>query len=216
MGLFEKASPVGLATSAVGMVINIGRAIKAGKERKQAQEAIDNYQRQELKNPYAGMSEVPSQSFQLSSEAADRELATNASLASRSGRGAAILPQAGDIYNRRNAEIAGNIEKYQYERDKLYGMGQSEVQNLQEERENADISGLANRYAVADQNMGSAWDGIGNAAAYGLEKSGIDGAVQGGWNPFRNLFGRNKIKGSPMSQSDWSYFNNSGQDESGN
>lgn len=179
MGLLDNLNPIGIITSAVSTGLSVYQTIKADKDKKEAKEELENYERQELDNAYKGMSKYPTEAFGMRKDAADVELATMANIASRSGRGLAIAGRAGDTYNRRARELSADQEKYQYERDKLIATGEFEVQRMTEDRENQDIAGYANLYGAADQNKNNALISLGNSLVYGAETFN-----DGDWNPF--------------------------------
>lgn len=161
--------PVGIVVAAIGVGISIYQGVKASKDRKEAQEAIENYDRQDLVNPYLSLDKYPTQAVQLQKEANERELAANVSLAARSGRGLQMMPQATSVYNRRSREIAADVEQYQYERQKLILQGEQQKISMQEQREMQDIAGLGQLNAVAAQNQNSAMVSAGNSLAMGAE-----------------------------------------------
>lgn len=173
--------PVGIAVAAVGLGISIYQGAKASKQKKEAKEAMENYDRQDLKNPYMGLDRYPAEAIALQKDANARELATNVSVASMSGRGLSIMPQASATYNRRSRELYGEIEKYTLERDKLIAKGESEKQGMQERREEQDIAGLGNLYATADQNLNNAIVSGANSLAIGAE-SAMGNAKDGGFS----------------------------------
>lgn len=180
---------VGIAVAAIGLGISIYQGVKAAKQRNEAKEAIENYERQDLVNPYLALDKYPTEAIALQKEANARELATNVSIAAQAGRGLSIMPQASATFNRRSRELYGEIEKYTLEREKLIAGGEMDKQGMQERREEADIGGLSNLYATADQNLNNAIVSGGNALAIGAEAFGGKSGGEDGEKSGGGLFG---------------------------
>lgn len=161
--------PAGLVIAAIGLGISIYQGAKASKDRKEAQNAIESYDRQDLVNPYLSLDKYPTQAIQLQKEANERELAANVSIASRAGRGLTLMPQASSVYNRRSRELSAEVEQYQYERQKLIIQGEQQVIGMKEQREMQDIAGLGQLNAVAAQNQNNAMVSAGNSLAMGAQ-----------------------------------------------
>lgn len=172
----------GLATAGSG----IAQAIGAGKESKRAKEAIDNYQRQTLTNPYSGM-QVSTLGADRMREDLARTVATMTEQAALGGiKGVASLaPNIIQQQNAQEAQIAANLDEQEKQRQQMIAQGNAMVQQMTEQRENNDLLGLGQQLSVAQQNKANGWNtfaqgmaGLGNAASAGL----FDGLQFGGKN----------------------------------
>lgn len=163
--------PIPIIIAAVGLGLSVYQTVKADQDKKKAEQELDDYERQKLKNPYLKMSKYPTEALEMRREAAELELSTMANIASKAGRGLAIAGRAGDQYDKRIRQISADQEKYEYQRDQMIAQGELGVQKMQEDRENMDIAGWANLYGAADQNKNNAMISMGNSAAYGAEQA---------------------------------------------
>ncbi|WP_374440625.1 hypothetical protein [Epilithonimonas sp.] len=173
----------GLATAGSG----IAQAIGAGKEAKRAREAIDNYQRQTLTNPYGGL-QVSTLGADRMREDLARTVATMTEQAALGGiKGVASLaPNIVQQQNAQEAQIAANLDEQEKQRQQMIAQGNAMVQQMTEQRENNDLLGLGQQLSVAQQNKANGWNtfaqgmaGLGSAASAGL----FDGLQFGGKNP---------------------------------
>lgn len=142
------------AVPLIGLAVSAGTSIysaaQANKRAKEAQKAIDNYQRQDLTNPY--------ENTQVSTLGADRQredlaraMATNANLAAMGGSRAilGLAPQMIAQQNAQEAQIMANLDEQEKQRQQLIAGGGMQVQNMQEQRENNDLLGLGNALQTA-------------------------------------------------------------------
>lgn len=149
------------------------QSISAGKQAKRYQEMIDNYQRQEITNPY--------ENLQVSTLGADRQredlarsvstMANNASM----GGSRAIVGLAPNILQQQQdneAKIVADLDQQEKQRQQLIAQGAGMVQQMTEQRENQDLAGLGQGLATANQNKAN---GI-NTFAQGLMSLGMSAA----------------------------------------
>ena len=175
--------------TAISGVASIGQMISGNKAAKKTQEAIDNYKRQDLTNPY--------ESLQVSTMGADRQredLARSIStMANNSvmGGSRAILglaPQMLAQQNQQEAQIMANLDEQEKQRQQMVARGNEMVQNMQENREQNDLMGLGNALNTARQERMNGVNGL-MQTAMGAAKLGSEGA-------FNGLFG-NKTPATP-------------------
>ena len=167
--------------------VGIAQAIGAGKEAKRTKEAIDNYQRQTLTNPYSGM--------QISTLGADRmreDLArTVATMTEQAALGgikgvASLAPNIVQQQNAQEAQIAANLDEQEKQRQQMIAQGNAMVQQMTEQRENNDLLGLGQQLSVAQQNQANGFNTVAQAGAGAMTAASaglFDGLQFGGKNP---------------------------------
>ena len=161
--------------------------LSQGKQARKYQEQIQNYERQKLVNPFAGL-QVSTLGADRQREDLNRTMTTYGNLASLSGtRGiASLLPNLTQTQNDQTAKIAANLDEQEKQRQQLIAQGDAQVQAMQENREFNDFQGLGNALQTARanqaQSMGMIAQGLGTlgyAAANGVfdKKKKDDGTV---------------------------------------
>lgn len=193
-----------VAIPLIGLAVSAGmgglQMAQANKAKKEAQKNIDNFKRQDLTNPANGM-QVSTLGADRQREDLARTMATYANLASMGGtRGiAALAPSLISQQNTQEAQIAANLDEQQKQIDQLKANGQMQIQNMQEQRDNADLAGLgtqldlANAQAVQAKNsfVGGLVNGVTNVASAGLNSmangNGFFGKTSAGLVPTGNL-----------------------------
>ena len=131
--------------------------LSQGKQARKYQEQIENYERQKLVNPFAGL-QVSTLGADRQREDLNRTMTTYGNLASLSGtRGiASLLPNLTQTQNDQTAKIAANLDEQQKQIDQLKAQGEMQVQAMTEQRENNDLLGLGQAYQTsrAQQQQG--------------------------------------------------------------
>ena len=150
--------------------------LSQGKQARNYQKQIENYERQKLVNPFAGL-QVSTLGADRQREDLNRTMTTYGNLASLSGtRGiASLLPNLTQTQNDQTAKIAANLDEQEKQRQQLIAQGDAQVQSMQENREFNDLQGLGNAYQASKanqaQSMGMIAQGLGTlgyAAANGV------------------------------------------------
>ena len=164
------------SAAALSAGTGLAGAISQGKQAKNYQKQIENYQRQTLVNPYADL-QVSTLGADRQREDLARTMTTYGNLASLSGtRGiASLLPNLTQTQNDQTAKIAANLDEQQKQIDQLKAQGEMQVQGMTEQRENNDLLGLGQAYQTSRanqaQSMGMIAQGLGTlgyAAANGV------------------------------------------------
>ena len=154
--------------------------LSQGKQARKYQEQIQNYERQKLVNPFAGL-QVSTLGADRQREDLNRTMTTYGNLASLSGtRGiASLLPNLTQTQNDQTAKIAANLDEQEKQRQQLIAQGDAQVQSMQENREQNDLLGLGNALQTSKanqaQSMGMIAQGLGTlgyAAANGVFSGG--------------------------------------------
>lgn len=171
-----------VAVPLVGLAVSAGmgglQMAKANREKKKAQQAVNDYKRQDLTNPFGQLS-ASTLGAQIRQENSARALANIGYQSAMGGSRAiaGILPNALEQQNNMDAQIAADLDQQQAQIDQLKGQGEMRVQTLQEQREIADLAGLgtqldlANAQATSAQNafVGGLANGLSNVASAGVE-----------------------------------------------
>lgn len=167
------------AQSAVGVGMGIYQTIKGAKEKRDAQTALENYERQDLTNSFDNTA--------ISTLGADRTQTEQARLAS--GQISALQDSGTrgligglgrvEVGNQNvNQQIAVNLDEQQKAIDFARANDQTRIQSMQENRENADIAALSSQYMAGkqDENTGLS-NAVLGAGMLGNQLSGQTGGV---------------------------------------
>ena len=167
---------IALGSAALSAGTGLAGYLSQGKQARKYQEQIQNYERQKLVNPFAGL-QVSTLGADRQREDLNRTMTTYGNLASLSGtRGiASLLPNLTQTQNDQTAKIAANLDEQEKQRQQLIAQGDAQVQAMQENREQNDLLGLGNALHTAKanqaQSMGMIAQGLGTlgyAAANGV------------------------------------------------
>ena len=188
---------IALGSAALSAGTGIAGYISQGKQARKYQEQIENYERQKLVNPFAGL-QVSTLGADRQREDLNRTMTTYGNLASLSGtRGiASLLPNLTQTQNDQTAKIAANLDEQEKQRQQLIAQGDAQVQAMQENREQNDLLGLGQAYQTSKanqaQSMGMIAQGLGTlgyAAANGVfdKKKKDDGGGSSGGSGIGNI-----------------------------
>ena len=167
---------IALGSAALSAGTGLAGYLSQGKQARKYQKQIENYERQKLVNPFAGL-QVSTLGADRQREDLNRTMTTYGNLASLSGtRGiASLLPNLTQTQNDQTAKIAANLDEQEKQRQQLIAQGDAQVQAMQENREFNDLQGLGNALQTARanqaQSMGMIAQGLGTlgyAASNGL------------------------------------------------
>lgn len=151
---------MGVATavmSGIGLAKGVFDNISASKRQKQHQAELDAYQPQELENVYKNMP-VSTIGSDLMREESSRNIATAMNGIGNAGARAIIgaTPKLVAEQNNVNRNIQKELDDQVVRRNYDIAGDNSRIQQMQEQRENADLAGLGNAINTArhDKNMG--------------------------------------------------------------
>ncbi len=154
------------AIAATGALASGIQAISGAKQRRDAKNALENYERQNLENVAEGL--------QVSTLGSDLQREEQARLAaSQVGalQGAGVRGLVGGLgrveagNQMTNREIGANLDAQQKQIDQMYAQDQANIRGMQEQREVGDISALSSQYNAGNAMM---WQGIGGIAQSGM------------------------------------------------
>jgi len=163
---------MGVASAITGGLsagMGLYQTITGAQEKKQAQKALENYKRQELENI--------AKDLQVSTLGADRQLAEQSRLAStqigalQGGGTRALIGGLGKVEAGNQAvnnQITAQIDQDQERINQMIAQDDARIRDMQENRENADISALSSQYQSGKQDMnmgfGNIVQGVGSVA----------------------------------------------------
>lgn len=166
----------GLAVSAVG---GIAQAISGASRTSKAKRALENYQRQELRNVTEGL-RVSTLGAELQTQEAQRRFATSVD-ALRSGGVRGLvggLGQQEQLQQRQQQQIAADLDRQQRQIDMMRAQDEANIRAMQERRESQEIEGLGAELAAGRQLTQAGISGIMNTAL-SASMMASDGAFDG-------------------------------------
>lgn len=163
---------MGVASAITGGLsagLGIYQTIQGSKEKRDAQKALENYERQKLENV--------AQDLQVSTLGADRQLAEQSRLAStqigalQGGGTRALIGGLGKVEAGNQAvndQVVAQLDQDQERINQMIASDNANIRGMQENRENADINALSSQYQAGKQDMnmglGNIVQGIGSVA----------------------------------------------------
>jgi hypothetical protein len=163
------------AIAATGALASGIQAISGAKQRRDARQALENYERQNLENIAEGL--------QVSTLGADLQREEQARMAaSQVGalQGAGVRGLVGGLgrveagNQMLNRQIGADLDMQQRQIDQMYAQDQANIRGMQEQREVGDISALSSQYNAGNAML---WQGIGGIAQSGM--AGLSGGAFG-------------------------------------
>jgi hypothetical protein len=165
------ALPVVMAAIAGGAAL--AQAISGASRTSKAKRALDNYQRQELRNVTEGM-RVSTLGAQLNTQEAQRRFSTAVD-ALRSGGVRGVVGGLGaqeQLMQNQQASIAAELDRQQVMIDRLRAQDEQRIQGMQEQRETFDIGRLAGQQAAGRAQLSSAIGDIAGLATSFISPAG--------------------------------------------
>lgn len=145
--------PIALvAVAAVGLGLSVYQTVDAKKKEKEAKQAADEYQRQNLTNPFENL-QVSTLGADLQQQNLNNQVSTATDVL-RSGGARAILGGLPSIYDsviQANQQIATGLDQQYNQNQQAAAQGNAMVQNMNEQRERDDLLGIGNAINVAQQ-----------------------------------------------------------------
>ena len=171
-----------LLAAGLGMISGGIQMFGGMRQKKKAQKAIDNYQRQELINPYEKMG-ISTSGSDLVREEASRASATAVNALQGGGIRALMGGLPGVVAQNNRATMEGRryLDDQINKKANLVAGQDSRNQNMMEQREIGDLAGLGQQLETGRQNMFSGMRGMFNGVASGL--SAIPGLGTSGATP---------------------------------
>jgi len=191
-----------IATGAIGAGTGLAKFFEGRSMQKRAQGMIDNFQWDDLTNPYKDL-QVSTLGSDLQTEQANINTATNTE-AMRAGGTRALVGGLGRqqaMNNQMNRQIAADLDKQQQQIN-YAGAGQ-DVRNQQvmEQRQNNELAGYGQMLGAGQQMKFGGMTDILNTAGFAAQTAfgqGIDKSISNG---VKGLFSRPEAQGLGLSPS---------------
>ena len=167
------AAATTIAMAGVGLLGSGYQAIKGAKDAKDAQRALENYDRQEFNNVADDM-QVSTLGSDLQREEQARLSATQVGALQGAGvrgvvGGLGRIEAAGQAVSK---GIAAELDAQQKQIDQMRAQDEANIRGMQEQREQQDVAALSSQYNAGNQMM---WQGIGGVAQTGMAGLGAIG-----------------------------------------
>lgn len=170
--------PIALvAVAAVSLGVSVYQTVDAKKKQKQAEKDAEEYERQELKNPYEDL-QVSRMGADLQQENLNTQVST-ATDALKAGGSRAIIGGMPTLYEniiKSNQQIAAGLDQQYNQNQQLSAQGTSMVQGMQEQREKDDLLGIGNAINTYRQEFNN---GITSVVKSGAALASAGAAVKG-------------------------------------
>lgn len=187
------AAATTIAMAGVGLLGSGYQAIKGAKDAKDAQRALENYERQELTNIAEGL-QVSTLGADLQREEQARLAATQVGALQGAGARGVIgglgRVEAGN--QQMNRQIGAELDAQQKQIDQMRAQDQANIRSMQEQREQQDVAALSSQYNAGNQMM---WQGIGGVAQTGMAGLGAIGKAGEATKAAGNFKNMNKTFG---------------------
>ncbi len=186
-----------------GLLMSGYQMYQGQKDKKEAERALRNYERQDLVNPYENM-QISTVGSDIMREETGRNVATMVDASRNAGiRGIyGNIPKIVSYSNAMNNETRAYLDDQVQRRNYAIAGDETAIREINEMRDNANLAGIGNRMEVGRQDMWSGIRGMGASAMYlanNLDVNGnsfnpssdFSGGI--GWKPttdFSNLFTR--------------------------
>jgi hypothetical protein len=171
----------GTVAAGAGVATSAAQAKRGKKMAGEAQQALDEYQRQDLRNVYAGL-ELPMEGIRLQEEQIQQAVGTQVGQLSRAGARGLVggLPQVQDWQAQQVAQLGAQLEESKFKIEQMIAQDEARIQQMEEQRERADIAGLGQQLQVGREmraaGQASMIQGIGQTLTSGITAAGELGA----------------------------------------
>lgn len=162
---------IGLGISAIG---SLAQAISGESRRVKAKRALEDFQRQELKNVTEGL-RVSTLGAELQTQEAQRRFATSVD-ALRSGGVRGLvggLGQQEQLQQRQQQQIAADLDRQQREIEIMRAQEEANIRAMQEQRESAQIAGLGSEMAAGARSVQAGLGGLASTGIAGAQMAGL-------------------------------------------
>jgi hypothetical protein len=166
---------IGLGVSAAG---SVGQMISGASRASKAKKALENYQRQELKNITEGL-KVSTLGAEMKTEEAQRRFATTVEALQSGGVRGLVggLGAAEQAQQQQQQQIAADLDQQQKNIDVMRAQDEANIRSMVEQRQSSEIAGLGQEVAAGRQLV--------NSGIKGLMQTGQAAFTMGlGANPF--------------------------------
>jgi len=162
----------------ISAAASAGQAIAGEVRRSKAKKALEDFQRQELKNVAKGL-RVSTLGAELQTQEAQRRFATSVE-ALRSGGVRGLvggLGQQEQLQQQQQAQISADLDRQQMAIEQMIVQDEAEIRELREIRESGEIAGIGDEMAFGRQQTQQGLQGVAStaASAFGSLDSNLPG-----------------------------------------
>lgn len=148
------------ASALIGTGLSAYQTIKSAKDKKDAQNAMRNYNRQELINPYENI-KLSTYGTDVMREESARNTSTMVDALRGAGtRGIAQLPKLQANTNKVNQEIAMDLERQDLRRQQMIARGDERIMAYKEQRDIDNLGAISSQYNAANQDFNKGLWGV--------------------------------------------------------
>jgi hypothetical protein len=149
--------PFAAISAGIGLVSSVDQFFSSRKSQKDAEEALNNFRRQELINPYEDI-QISRLKSEQQTDANLSNMATSVDALQRTGaRGVlAGIPRLSENNILLQNQISQDLEQQDVNRSMLIAQGEERIRQVREARELGAIQGLGNQAQVGRQDAASA------------------------------------------------------------
>ena len=166
-GLGGSGAALGGAGLAIGAIGSIGQMISGASRANKARKALENYQRQELKNVTEGM-RVSTLAAEMKTEEAQRRFATTVE-ALQSGGVRGLVGGLGVAEQQQQQQIAADLDRQQVQIEQMRAQDEARIRSMQEARESQEIQGMGAELAAGRQMLNAGITGLAGTAMAGFK-----------------------------------------------
>lgn len=189
-----------ITTMAIGAVSAGYQAYQGHEQKRKAQKALQDYDRQDLdkSNAYENIP-ISTVGSDIMREESQRTTANTVdALRNMGSRGAAMLPGVIADNNRANQESRNYLDDQVNKRNYAIAGDNTAIRGMVEDRENADLAGIGQQMQVGQQNMWSGIRGMGSSLMYAANNVDFNG------NSGHGISGQQNTGGGTMSSEQFS------------
>lgn len=204
------------AAAVVGGVSAIAQTVSGISNTKRAKDAINNFQRQDLVNPFENI-QISTLKADQQTEANNVNFASSVEALQRGGTRAVLggIPRLNQQNLLLQNQISADLDRQDKERQRLIAQQDTRIQSIQEGRENSALQGLGQQLQTGRQDT---FSGLSNLTSAGLSFASSINSGGSGNQTDNNVISNNtdtnfkKIKRSdfidnPLSASSFNNFN---------
>lgn len=169
----------------ISAAASLAQTISGISRRSKAKRALENYQRQNLKNVTDGL-RVSTLGAELQTQELQRRVATSVDALRSGGTRAVVggLPVVESQQQRAQQQVAADLDRQQQRIDMMRAQDEARIRQIQEQRESMEIAGLGSEMAMGSQMTQAGLGGLSSAAlaASSLYGEGLVGGDSVGEN----------------------------------
>lgn len=191
---------MGAAAAITGVAGGVANFFQGRKMRREAQSFIDNFEWQELKNPYKDL-QVSTLGSDLQREELARQSATSTE-ALRGGGTRGLIGGLGRVQanaNLVNREIAANLDQQQKQIDQMAAQDDTQIRAMTENRQANELAGYGQMLQQGRQQQQMGMGEVMQSAAYAgqLGNNAFMKGTGGGWQQFLGFGGGSNVTPPP-------------------